>query len=145
MSSSIVYIIICIAAIAMKAYLKKEGDAFDANKPGQIPPPPPSSPEESLAAEEAEDDVPQVSLEELIRRAPHKETAEEQAVAEPQATPAASEAKRKPHAPQEEDTPSLQEAEPTPPESKDEYIRLNTPEEARRAFIYSEIFSRKYE
>ncbi|MBQ4056524.1 MAG: hypothetical protein IJD32_05395 [Bacteroidaceae bacterium] len=40
--------------------------------------------------------------------------------------------------------PSAETPKPTPPTSSAPRIRLNNREEAKRAFIYSEIFNRKY-
>lgn len=131
MASSIITFIICIVAIVMKAYIKKEADAFEANRPGQSMPEPTSH--EDCEIEHPDNHQAPVAKEQLVDYEPYREAVQQN---------------------QERYITTLhnsllgkgkEEGAPTPLKGKDERPKLHTPEEARRAFIYSEIFTRKYE
>ena len=129
MASSIITFIICIVAIVAKAYFKREADAFEANRPGQSIPEP--APHESSEIEHADDHLPQAVEEKQINHELYREAVKKSKV-------------RNITTPQNSQSGKTEEDQ-TPLEGKNERPRLHTPEEARRAFIYSEIFTRKYE
>ena len=131
MASSIITFIICIVAIVAKAYFKREADAFEANRPGQSIPEP--APHESSEIEHADDHLPQAVEEKQINHELYREAVKKSKV-------------RNITTPQNSQSGKTKEGkDQTPLEGKNERPRLHTPEEARRAFIYSEIFTRKYE
>ena len=134
MTSIIIVFIIYVVTTFIKSSVKRAAESFDANRPGQAPPPEETSVETSV----------ETSLEELIKRVmaskeekPRQEVkaAPVQPIAQPKV------ATQQPKAPEvvakESDKP---ETEPTQTQ-----VQLRTRDEARRAFIYSEIFNRKYE
>lgn len=130
MTSIIIVFIIYVVTTFIKSSVKRAAESFDANRPGQALPP--------------EETSVETSLEELIKRVilSKEETNSQEVVAvpvQPVAQPKV--ATQQPKAPEvvakESDKP---ETEPTQTP-----VQLRTRDEARRAFIYSEIFNRKYE
>ena len=130
MASSIISLIICIIAIAAKAFFKKEADAFESNRPGQSAIEPMQN--EDCEIEQIEDHRPHATIEQPINHPTEKKAIKEiptHDISTRQSDKAAAE----------------EEEDPIPPRKKNERPKLQTPEEAHRAFIYSEIFNRKYE
>lgn len=130
MTSIIIVFIIYVVTTFIKSSVKRAAESFDANRPGQAPPP--------------EETSVETSLEELIKRvmASKEEKPRQEVKAAPvQPISQPKVATLRPKAPEvvakESNKP---EAEPTQTP-----IQLRTRNEARRAFIYSEIFNRKYE
>lgn len=128
MSSLVVLVIVYAVLKVASSYFKKSFSEFEANKPGQAPMP--SIP--GMEVEEVEDDIDydtDYDIEESLTPQPVVPVAEIPIVVEKKVekkvTPAKEEAPQK--------------------EAQDDDIHLRTPQEARRAFIYAEIFNRKYD
>ena len=128
MSSLVVLVIVYAVLKVASSYFKKSFSEFEANKPGQAPMP--SIP--GMEVEEVEDDMDydtDYDIEESLTPQPVVPVAEIPIVVEKtvekKVTPAKEEAPQK--------------------EAQDDDIHLRTPQEARRAFIYAEIFNRKYD
>lgn len=134
MSSIILILIAYVVATFIKSSVKREAESFDANRPGQVEPPVAS--------------VEQPSLEDLIKSvlASKEKVVEENVIVSPKeivkprvqrttSGMAASSQVRDVSKPK------------SPAKEKEDggSIQLKTRNEARRAFIYSEIFNRKYE
>ncbi len=141
MSSIIIFAVIYIVATLVKSTMKRAAETFDANRPGQIPAPVPEAGELDEVDDNEADDEAGMSIDTLLQALEAKATevkARTQAPAitltpKPAPKPAAARAEQAaPKASREEDTDANE-------------VTLRTPEEARRAFIYSEIFNRKYE
>lgn len=124
MSSLVVLVIVYAVLKVASSYFKKSFSEFEANKPGQAPMPPIPG----LEIEEVEDDM-DYDIEESLMPQPVVPVEETPIVVEKpvekKVTPANEEAPQK--------------------EAQDDDIHLRTPREARRAFIYAEIFNRKYD
>lgn len=124
MSSLVVLVIVYAVLKVASSYFKKSFSEFEANKPGQAPMP--SIP--GMEVDEVEDDM-DYDIEESLTPQPVVPVAEIPIVVEKtvekKVTPAKEEAPQK--------------------EAQDDDIHLRTPQEARRAFIYAEIFNRKYD
>ena len=128
MSSLVVLVIVYAVLKVASSYFKKSFSEFEANKPGQAPMP--SIP--GMEVEEVEDGIDydtDYDIEESLTPQPVVPVAEIPIVVEKtvekKVTPAKEEAPQK--------------------EAQDDDIHLRTPQEARRAFIYAEIFNRKYD
>lgn len=128
MSSLVVLVIVYAVLKVASSYFKKSFSEFEANKPGQAPMP--SIP--GMEVEEVEDDIDydtDYDIEESLTPQPVVPVEEIPIVVEKKVekkvTPAKEEAPQK--------------------EAQDDDIHLRTPQEARRAFIYAEIFNRKYD
>ena len=128
MSSLVVLVIVYAVLKVASSYFKKSFSEFEANKPGQAPMP--SIP--GMEVEEVEDDMDydtDYDIEESLTPQPVVPVEEIPIVVEKKVekkvTPAKEEAPQK--------------------EAQDDDIHLRTPQEARRAFIYAEIFNRKYD
>lgn len=128
MSSLVVLVIVYAVLKVASSYFKKSFSEFEANKPGQAPMP--SIP--GMEVDEVEDDMDydtDYDIEESLTPQPVVPVAEIPIVVEKKVekkvTPAKEEAPQK--------------------EAQDDDIHLRTPQEARRAFIYAEIFNRKYD
>lgn len=128
MSSLVVLVIVYAVLKVASSYFKKSFSEFEANKPGQAPMP--SIP--GMEVDEVEDDMDydtDYDIEESLTPQPVVPVAEIPIVVEKKVekkvTPAKEEAPQK--------------------EAQDDDIHLSTPQEARRAFIYAEIFNRKYD
>lgn len=128
MSSLVVLVIVYAVLKVASSYFKKSFSEFEANKPGQAPMP--SIP--GMEVDEVEDDIDydtDYDIEESLTPQPVVPVAEIPIVVEKtvekKVTPAKEEAPQK--------------------EAQDDDIHLRTPQEARRAFIYAEIFNRKYD
>ena len=141
MSSIIIFAVIYIVATLVKSTMKRAAETFDANRPGQIPAPVPEAGELDEVDDNEADDEAGMSIDTLLQALEAKATevkARTQAPAttltpKPAPKPVAARAEQSaPKASREEDTDANE-------------VTLRTPEEARRAFIYSEIFNRKYE
>ena len=130
MSSIIILVIVYIVATVVKTTMKRAAETFEANMPGQMPPPV-SETEEPVALPHDMNDETNTDIGALLQALTAKVAVEESqaVVAEPKKRVKA-------------ETPAPRIAVP---EGDAEEIRLRTAEEARRAFIYSEIFNRKYE
>lgn len=124
MSSLVVLVIVYAALKVVSSYFKKSFSEFEANKPGQAPMP--SIP--GLEVEEVEDDMDYDTEESLMP----------QPVVPVKVTPIVVEEKV-----EKKVTPAKEEAPKK--DAQDDDIHLRTPQEARRAFIYAEIFNRKYD
>ena len=124
MSSLAVLVIVYAVLKVVSSYFKKSFSEFEANKPGQAPMPSILG----MEVEEVEDDI-DYDIEESLTPQPVVPVAEIPIVVEKtvekKVTPAKEEAPQK--------------------EAQDDDIHLRTPQEARRAFIYAEIFNRKYD
>ncbi len=128
MSSLVVLVIVYAVLKVASSYFKKSFGEFEANKPGQAPMP--SIP--GMEEEEVEDGIDydtDYDIEESLTPQPVVPVEEIPIVVEKKVekkvTPAKEEAPQK--------------------EAQDDDIHLRTPQEARRAFIYAEIFNRKYD
>jgi len=128
MSSLVVLVVVYAVLKVASSYFKKSFSEFEANKPGQAPMP--STP--GMEVEEVEDDMDydtDYDIEESLTPQPVVPVEEIPIVVEKtvekKVTPAKEEAPQK--------------------EAQDDDIHLRTPQEARRAFIYAEIFNRKYD
>ena len=128
MSSLVVLVIVYAVLKVASSYFKKSFSEFEANKPGQAPMP--SIP--GMEVDEVEDDMDydtDYDIEESLTPQPVVPVAEIPIVVEKtvekKVTPAKEEAPQK--------------------EAQDDDIHLRTPQEARRAIIYAEIFNRKYD
>jgi len=128
MSSLVVLVIVYAVLKVASSYFKKSFSEFEANKPGQAPMP--SIP--GMEVEEVEDGIDydtDYDIEESLTPQPVVPVEEIPIVVEKtvekKVTPAKEEAPQK--------------------EAQDDDIHLRTPQEARRAFIYAEIFNRKYD
>lgn len=128
MSSLVVLVIVYAVLKVASSYFKKSFSEFEANKPGQAPMP--SIP--GMEVEEVEDDMDydtDYDIEESLTPQPVVPVEEIPIVVEKtvekKVTPAKEEAPQK--------------------EAQDDDIHLRTPQEARRAIIYAEIFNRKYD
>lgn len=128
MSSLVVLVIVYAVLKVASSYFKKSFSEFEANKPGQAPMP--SIP--GMEVDEVEDDMDydtDYDIEESLTPQPVVPVEEIPIVVEKKVekkvTPAKEEAPQK--------------------EAQDDDIHLRTPQEARRAIIYAEIFNRKYD
>ena len=128
MSSLVVLVIVYAVLKVASSYFKKSFSEFEANKPGQAPMPSISG----MEVDEVEDDMDydtDYDIEESLTPQPVVPVEEIPIVVEKKVekkvTPAKEEAPQK--------------------EAQDDDIHLRTPQEARRAFIYAEIFNRKYD
>lgn len=124
MSSLVVLVIVYAVLKVASSYFKKSFSEFEANKPGQAPMP--SIP--GMEVEEVEDDI-DYDIEESLTPQPVVPVAEIPIVVEKKV--------------EKKVTPTKEEAPQK--EAQDDDIHLRTPQEARRAFIYAEIFNRKYD
>lgn len=130
MSSIIVFVIIYIVVTVMKTTMKRAAETFEANMPGKMPIPMPEAEEpvtEHNNMDEVTDTTPDIGA--LLQALSAKAAVETEPSVE---MPASKHAKA--------DKPTPQATVPDTGE-----INLRTADEARRAFIYSEIFNRKYE
>jgi len=128
MSSLVVLVVVYAVLKVASSYFKKSFSEFEANKPGQAPMP--SIP--GMEVDEVEDDMDydtDYDIEESLTPQPvvpvEKIPIVVEKKVEKKVTPAKEEAPQK--------------------EAQDDDIHLRTPQEARRAFIYAEIFNRKYD
>lgn len=128
MSSLVVLVIVYAVLKVASSYFKKSFSEFEANKPGQAPMP--SIP--GMEVDEVEDDMDydtDYDIEESLTPQPVVPVEEIPIVVEKtvekKVTPAKEEAPQK--------------------KAQDDDIHLRTPQEARRAIIYAEIFNRKYD
>ena len=128
MTSIIIVFIIYVVTTFIKSSVKRAAESFDANRPGQAPPP--------------EETSVETSLEELIKRVIVSK--EEKPRQEVKAAPVQPIAQPK-VATQQPKAPEVVAKESDKPETEQTLVQLRTRDEARRAFIYSEIFNRKYE
>lgn len=124
MSSLVVLVIVYAVLKVASSYFKKSFSEFEANKPGQAPMP--SIP--GMEVEEVEDDI-DYDIEESLTPHPIVPVEEIPIVVEKKV--------------EKKVTPTKEEAPQK--EAQDDDIHLRTPQEARRAFIYAEIFNRKYD
>ena len=124
MSSLVVLVIVYAVLKVASSYFKKSFSEFEANKPGQAPMP--SIP--GMEVDEVEDDM-DYDIEESLTPQPVVPVEEIPVVVEKKVEKKVTPAKET--APQKE--------------TQDDDIHLRTPREARRAFIYAEIFNRKYD
>ena len=124
MSSLVVLVIVYAVLKVASSYFKKSFSEFEANKPGQAPMP--SIP--GMEVEEVEDDI-DYDIEESLTPQPVVPVAEIPIVVEKKV--------------EKKVTPTKEEAPQK--EAQDDDIHLRTPQEARRAIIYAEIFNRKYD
>lgn len=128
MSSLVVLVIVYAVLKVASSYFKKSFSEFEANKPGQAPMP--SIP--GMEVEEVEDGIDydtDYDIEESLTPQPVVPVAEIPIVVEKKV--------------EKKVTPTKEEAPQK--EAQDDDIHLRTPQEARRAFIYAEIFNRKYD
>lgn len=128
MSSLVVLVIVYAVLKVASSYFKKSFSEFEANKPGQAPMP--SIP--GMEVEEVEDDMDydtDYDIEESLTPQPVVPVEEIPIVVEKTV--------------EKKVTPTKEEAPQK--EAQDDDIHLRTPQEARRAFIYAEIFNRKYD
>ena len=128
MSSLVVLVIVYAVLKVASSYFKKSFSEFEANKPGQAPMP--SIP--GMEVEEVEDDIDydtDYDIEESLTPQPIVPVEEIPIVVEKKV--------------EKKVTPTKEEAPQK--EAQDDDIHLRTPQEARRAFIYAEIFNRKYD
>ena len=128
MSSLVVLVIVYAVLKVASSYFKKSFSEFEANKPGQAPMP--SIP--GMEVEEVEDGIDydtDYDIEESLTPQPVVPVAEIPIVVEKTV--------------EKKVTPGKEEAPQK--EAQDDDIHLRTPQEARRAFIYAEIFTRKYD
>ena len=128
MSSLVVLVIVYAVLKVASSYFKKSFSEFEANKPGQAPMP--SIP--GMEVEEVEDGIDydtDYDIEEGLTPQPVVPVEEIPIVVEKTV--------------EKKVTPTKEEAPQK--EAQDDDIHLRTPQEARRAFIYAEIFNRKYD
>lgn len=130
MSTIIVCAIIYIVVTAMKTTMRRAAETFEANMPGQMPVPMPEA-EESVVESGDMDEVTDTATDMGVLL---------QALSEDAAVETGPSV----------EVPVLKNEKADPPVSQtvvpdSEEINLRTADEARRAFIYSEIFNRKYE
>lgn len=128
MSSLVVLVIVYAVLKVASSYFKKSFSEFEANKPGQAPMP--SIP--GMEVEEVEDGIDydtDYDIEESLTPQPVVPVEEIPIVVEKTV--------EKKVTPTKEGAPQK--------EAQDDDIHLRTPQEARRAFIYAEIFNRKYD
>ena len=128
MSSLVVLVIVYAVLKVASSYFKKSFSEFEANKPGQAPMP--SIP--GMEVEEVEDGIDydtDYDIEESLTPQPVVPVEEIPIVVEKKV--------------EKKVTPTKEEAPQK--EAQDDDIHLRTPQEARRAFIYAEIFNRKYD
>lgn len=128
MSSLVVLVIVYAVLKVASSYFKKSFSEFEANKPGQAPMP--SIP--GMEVDEVEDDMDydtDYDIEESLTPQPVVPVEEIPIVVEKTI--------------EKKVTPTKEEAPQK--EAQDDDIHLRTPQEARRAFIYAEIFNRKYD
>ncbi|MBQ8220070.1 MAG: hypothetical protein IJZ31_02505 [Bacteroidaceae bacterium] len=128
MSSLVVLVIVYAVLKVASSYFKKSFSEFEANKPGQAPMP--SIP--GMEVDEVEDDMDydtDYDIEESLTPQPVVPVEEIPIVVEKKV--------------EKKVTPTKEEAPQK--EAQDDDIHLRTPQEARRAFIYAEIFNRKYD
>ena len=134
MTSIVIFLVVYVVATFIKSSVKRAAESFDANRPGQVQP--------TMEVPE------ETSLEDLIKNV----LASKGKVAEENVTvPPTEVVKPRVQRITSEMTASSQEREVSKPKSPskkkeaDSPIQLKTRDDARRAFIYSEIFNRKYE
>lgn len=128
MSSLVVLVIVYAVLKVASSYFKKSFSEFEANKPGQAPMP--SIP--GMEVDEVEDDMDydtDYDIEESLTPQPVVPVEEIPIVVEKKV--------EKKVTPAKEEVPQK--------EAQDDDIHLRTPQEARRAIIYAEIFNRKYD
>ena len=128
MSSLVVLVIVYAVLKVASSYFKKSFSEFEANKPGQAPMP--SIP--GMEVDEVEDDMDydtDYDIEESLTPQPVVPVEEIPIVVEKKV--------------EKKVTPTKEEAPQK--EAQDDDIHLRTPQEARRAIIYAEIFNRKYD
>lgn len=128
MSSLVVLVIVYAVLKVASSYFKKSFSEFEANKPGQAPMP--SIP--GMEVDEVEDDMDYDTDYDI------EESLTPQPVVPVEKIPIVVEKKV-----EKKVTPTKEEAPQK--EAQDDDIHLRTPQEARRAFIYAEIFNRKYD
>ena len=134
MTSIVIFLVVYVVATFIKSSVKRAAESFDANRPGQVQP--------TMEVPE------ETSLEDLIKNVltSKGEVAEENVTVPPKEI-----VKPRVQRITSEMTASSQEREVSKPKSPsrekeaDSPIQLKTRDDARRAFIYSEIFNRKYE
>ena len=134
MTSIVIFLVVYVVATFIKSSVKRAAESFDANRPGQVQP--------TMEVPE------ETSLEDLIKNV----LASKGKVVEENVTvPSKEIVKPRVQRITSEMTASSQEREVSKPKSPskekeaDSPIQLKTRDDARRAFIYSEIFNRKYE
>ena len=134
MTSIVIFLVVYVVATFIKSSVKRAAESFDANRPGQVQP--------TMEVPE------ETSLEDLIKNV----LASKGKVVEENVTvPSKEIVKPRVQRITSEMTASSQEREVSKPKSPskkkeaDCSIQLKTRDDARRAFIYSEIFNRKYE
>lgn len=141
MSSIIIFAVIYIVATLVKSTMKRAAETFDANRPGQIPAPVPEAGELDEVDDNEADDEAGMNIGTLLQALEAK-AAEVKARTQAPATTLTPKPAPKPVAARaEQSAPKASREEDTDANE----VTLRTPEEARRAFIYSEIFNRKYE
>ena len=134
MTSIVIFLVVYVVATFIKSSVKRAAESFDANRPGQVQP----------VVEVPEE----TSLEDLIKNvlASKGKAVEENVTVHPKEV-----VKPRVQRVRSEMAASPQERETSKPKTmlkekaEDSSIQLKTRDEARRAFIYSEIFNRKYE
>ena len=134
MTSIVIFLVVYVVATFIKSSVKRAAESFDANRPGQVQP--------TMEVPE------ETSLEDLIKNvlASKGKVVEENVTVPPKEI-----VKPRVQRITSEMTASSQEREVSKPKSPsrekeaDSPIQLKTRDDARRAFIYSEIFNRKYE
>ena len=134
MTSIVIFLVVYVVATFIKSSVKRAAESFDANRPGQVQP----------VVEVPEE----TSLEDLIKNvlASKGKAVEENVTVHPKEV-----VKPRVQHVRSEMAASPQERETSKPKTmlkekaEDSSIQLKTRDEARRAFIYSEIFNRKYE
>lgn len=141
MSSIIIFAVIYIVATLVKSTMKRAAETFDANRPGQIPAPVPEAGELDEVDDNEADDEAGMSIGTLLQALETKAAAEKARTQAPATTLPPKPAPKPVAARAEQSAPKASREEDTDANE----VTLRTPEEARRAFIYSEIFNRKYE
>lgn len=128
MSSIIIFAIIYIVAMVVKTTMKRAADTFEANMPGKMP-------------------IPEVGEPVVETNDTHEVTGTTTDMgALLQALSAKTDVAAKPSVKvQVSKNKNTEKPAPQTTVSDTEEINLRTADEARRAFIYSEIFNRKYE
>ena len=141
MSSIIIFAVIYIVATLVKSTMKRAAETFDANRPGQIPAPVPEAGELDEVDDNEADDEAGMSIGTLLQALETKATEAKARTQAPATTLTPKPAPKPVVARAEQSAPKASREEDTDANE----VTLRTPEEARRAFIYSEIFNRKYE
>ena len=141
MSSIIIFAVIYIVATLVKSTMKRAAETFDANRPGQIPAPVPEAGELDEVDDNEADDEAGMNIGTLLQALEAKAAEVKVRTQAPATTLTPKPAPKPVAARAEQSAPKASREEDTDANE----VTLRTPEEARRAFIYSEIFNRKYE